>query len=574
MVFQSGTDNSLKMKKSFHIPLEIIPALLISLAIVFITLILALHRTDNVYVYPMDDPYIHMAISRNLAENGVWGVQKETFSYSTSSILYPLLLALTIRIFGPEEIIPFVLNLIFGFILLWVLSDILYKIGMKKLESSVFLLVMALLIPIPVMMFICMEHVIQILITVLLVWYAARSLSRSPENLRFSKTWSIYVIAFIAVSVRFEALFITAAIGVVMLLNRRYIETLILGISGFLPLAIMGVISIQKGYKFLPNPLLVKGRSPGLSLREVFNWAYGLISLLKKHPDFIIMLVFLAVFSLICTYRSRNLKHLSIILNAIVFGTIIIHLLLGRIGWYIRYEAYLYALFLLSTALFYHYSVKAIWKVGGLFSRSAFIVMMLVMVASMSIRSYIGVAAGPVASENIYDQAYQVGRFLAENYDNQAVVCHDIGTIGFYANVKIVDLLGLSDPEAKDRQKEHETSDGIRKMAVEGDAVIAVCYADWFDLPDEWIKVGDWEIRSSPVTSGESVISFFALKEEDVDRLAANLKNWDLPAGCKSIVFDERDQDITTQKEEFFGEKTVLDVLRTFQSLKNTLKLW
>lgn len=543
------------MKKTFHIPLETIPALLVTLAIVFVTLFLALQRTDNTYVYPMDDPYIHMAIARNLAENGVWGVQKGAFSYSTSSLFYPLLLALNIRIFGPEEIIPLVLNIIAGIVLLWVLNAILHKTGLNRRETSVFLLVMAFLIPIPVMVFICMEHVVQILTAILLVWYAARFLSEQPEQLRFSNSWALYFIAFMAVSVRFEALFIITVIGLVMLLNRRYLETLLLGFSGFLPLAIMGVISIQNGYKFLPNPLLIKGRSPGLSIRAVFIWAYGLISLLKKHPDFVFMLAFLVVFTWVCHTRSRNLKHLTIILNMIVFGTIIIHLLLGRIGWYIRYEAYLYALFLLSSAVFYHTTLKEIWKGGGPFARSAIVLMAMIVTGSMSIRSYSGIEAGPVASENIYDQAYQVGRFLAENYDDETVVCHDIGTIGFYSNVKIVDLLGLSDPEAKDRQKERETSDGIRKMAVEGNAVIAVCYADWFDLPTEWIKVGEWKIRNRPVTSGEPIISFFALKEGNVERLAAGLENWTLPAGCKSTVVSRQFYRNTTSEDEFAREK-------------------
>src|SRR5579863_5573742 len=61
-------------------------------------------RADNGhFVYVVDDPYIHMAIAKNLAAHGVWGVTPYQFSSSSSSIIWPLLLSSIYRLFGPHE---------------------------------------------------------------------------------------------------------------------------------------------------------------------------------------------------------------------------------------------------------------------------------------------------------------------------------------------------------------------------------------------------------------------------------------------------------------------------------------
>src|SRR5262245_15056338 len=71
-------------------------------------------RTDGRLVYALDDPYIHMAVARNFAEYGVWGVTRYEFSSSTSSSLWPLLLALEYALARPNEISAFVWNALFA----------------------------------------------------------------------------------------------------------------------------------------------------------------------------------------------------------------------------------------------------------------------------------------------------------------------------------------------------------------------------------------------------------------------------------------------------------------------------
>jgi hypothetical protein len=539
--------------KTFRIPWETAPALFLTLAVVFCSIFLALQRTDNVYVYPMDDPYIHMAISRNLAANGTWGVIKGTFTYSTSSILYPLLLALNIFFFGPEETIPLILNIITGILLILVLAHIFKKIGIKRWISSVFLVVMALLIPLPVMIFICMEHVLQILTVVPLVWYAACFISKTPDNLHVSNAHFLYLFGFLAASVRFEALFTTAVICLILLFTRRYTETLILAISSFLPMAMMGVISIYNGSRFLPNPLIIKGRSTELSFEDILKWFSELRYVFYHNSDFMIMIIVSILFTLMFYYLKRCVMHVAVLLNWIVVGSIIMHFLFGKVGWYIRYEAYLYTLFLLSCCISYQFIIREYWAGFSWSIRSAFAVLLILAVIPMAVHSYKGIAAGPQASENIYQQAWQVGQFVKTHYSGKTIVCHDIGTITFYTDLQIFDLLGLGDREAMDRTvwKPYRSS-AIRDIARRRGAEIAICYKRWFDLPKEWIEVGEWSIQGKAVTSGEPVISFFAITAENTDRLIYNLENWNLPEGCVSSVLRVENR-VTDESDEKQG---------------------
>ena len=63
-------------------------------------------RNDGHLIYPLDDTYISMAMGKNLAEHGVWGVTRHEFSSTSSSLIWPLLLAAADRVLGTNELVP------------------------------------------------------------------------------------------------------------------------------------------------------------------------------------------------------------------------------------------------------------------------------------------------------------------------------------------------------------------------------------------------------------------------------------------------------------------------------------
>ena len=58
---------------------------------------LAMRRaTGGALVYPLDDTYIQMAIAKTLTAHGAWGVTRFEFSGAGSSLLWPLIITISI----------------------------------------------------------------------------------------------------------------------------------------------------------------------------------------------------------------------------------------------------------------------------------------------------------------------------------------------------------------------------------------------------------------------------------------------------------------------------------------------
>src|SRR5437588_12540650 len=79
-----------------------------------VLLALSMHRHEGRFTYALDDAYIHMAVARNAAEHGVWGITRYEFSSTSSSPLWTALIALEYRLLGVSDFTPLVLNLLFA----------------------------------------------------------------------------------------------------------------------------------------------------------------------------------------------------------------------------------------------------------------------------------------------------------------------------------------------------------------------------------------------------------------------------------------------------------------------------
>jgi hypothetical protein len=138
----------------------------------------------------------------------------------------------------------------------------------------------------------------------------------------------------------------------------------------------------------------------------------------------------------------------------------------------------------------------------------------------------------PVATTNIYEQPWQVGRFLKEFYPGRPVVINDVGAINYEADIRCLDLYGLASLEvAKEGLRNVPLKDWFHDLATSGGVKIAVVYRWAFvlDSPDvtspPWIRVGNWTIAHN-VGSGDAIVSFFAADTGSADTLAAHLREF------------------------------------------------
>jgi len=91
----------------------------------------SLPRSGGRLVYALDDAYIHMAMARNLAEHGVYGVTRYGFTSSSSSPLWTLLLAGFFAALGPRDGLPLAFNVLFAVSLLVVADRVLQAHGVR-----------------------------------------------------------------------------------------------------------------------------------------------------------------------------------------------------------------------------------------------------------------------------------------------------------------------------------------------------------------------------------------------------------------------------------------------------------
>ena len=59
---------------------------------------LAMKKTGGHFCYPLDDPFIHMALAKNVLLHGNWGINASGFTSTSSSPLFTILLTLLFKV--------------------------------------------------------------------------------------------------------------------------------------------------------------------------------------------------------------------------------------------------------------------------------------------------------------------------------------------------------------------------------------------------------------------------------------------------------------------------------------------
>jgi hypothetical protein len=212
-----------------------------------------------------------------------------------------------------------------------------------------------------------------------------------------------------------------------------------------------------------------------------------------------------------------------------------------RAFWLFRYEAYLVAVGVLvsAAALFGRWEPPnaALGSWTGL-QRAA--VCGLLFLSPLTDRAVRAAVIIPQATANIYEQQYQMGRFLRDYYAGQPVALNDIGAASYLSDAKVLDLVGLASMDiARLRRAGLYTTGNIDEAARDHGIRIAIVYDRWFPgaLPPAWIKAGSWRIRSAVVV-GSNTVSFYATTPEEHRALTGHLKAFEraLPSGVRSTV--------------------------------------
>lgn len=516
--------------------LSLIISLLIFLAVVIFIAFQSSGRTGGNLFYTLDDPYIHMALAKNFAESGTWGITKYEFTSCASSPLWPFLISVFYFIFGIKDIIPFILNIIFASLTALIVFKFFEKLTGNIFFQTLLILTFLFFGPFVSVVFTGLEHSMYAFFVLLTVYYLFKIFGEESKK---KDTYILFAVLALLTATRYEGMFISGALFLIFLVKRKYWTSLGVLFFSFLPILIVGLISVSKGWYFFPNSILLKSTAEldnaGSLLKSFINpyffellWAYRRILLLL-------------ILSLVMLFLFRKNKNAFAIKSSIFIFIVVVvlHIQFAKLGSLLRYELYIIVLGLLVNLV----SIITIVKGKEKKIKYSAITFLCIFIIPFSYSTFKAVRDVPIASVNIYRMQVQMAHFVNKFYPDNNLAFNDIGAVNYYCDIHCTDLWGLASMEvAREKRNQTYNSDKIFKMCKEKNVPVAIIFESWFDkyggVPKEWKRAGLWTIPHN-ITCGADSVTFFATDSMDFKILQSNLKLFskELPPQVKQKSF-------------------------------------
>ena len=496
-------------------------------------LVRALARTGGHLTYALDDPYIHMALAKNLAAHGVWGVTPYEFTAASSSPLWTGVLALVFRLTGPREILPFLLCIVGAVAVLGVAHEALLRRGLDPVLRSVTLLAIVFLTPLPTLLFSGLEHTFHLLLTLVFGLLLVRVIDGEPGR---RPPAALLIVAVLLGAIRYEALFTVLAGCVLFAVAGRWRTAVLVGLAACAGPLAFGMYSLAHGGELLPNSVLLKGNAPHLASLKGLLSGFGLhaVRVLIATPHLLALGELLLGSIVARRFTHRGPLDGTDALPLLVLGGVLLHLQFAQTGWFFRYEAYLMGAGVFAFA----WALPAILRAprGADPARhspvrevGAWLLVALV-AAPMASRAVSAYRQIPTAAMNVYEQQVQMAAFVHEAYGGQGIALNDIGAVTFFSDIHCLDLVGLANLEVL-RAKRAGRADSrfLEGMAERSRSRIAIVYDRWFEtyvpggVPRAWTRVGLWRFRDNIACYSDSV-SFYAVRSDEVAPLVEHLR--------------------------------------------------
>lgn len=506
----------------------LIISMVVFLTAIVILYILSVKLNDGKFVYVLDDAYIHMSIAKNFAQNGVWGVTKYGFTSTSSSLLYTLVLALVYNIFGVNEIFPLFLNIFLAVLIILVVYFLLRKSGLGDYYFALVLLPIIFYTPLPALVFTGMEHVLQILLTILFVYYSARVMAQNRFNsLQCSL---LFILAPMVTMVRYEGLFLILIVCLLFTIKGQFVKSLFLGSLAVLPIVLFGLISLSNHWFFLPNSILRKGNINILSIAGIERLINNFFN-----PEIILLVVMSVTFVILQIIKQKTIWREATIMQIIFMVITMLHIIFAKTRWFYRYEAYLVTLGIFVMAIEmkgYLVKVREFFKrydKNLLIKYSIIAFFLLIISMPFSARGLLSLIHTPRVAHERYLEHVTPALFFKEYYQNETVVINDIGAISFFSNVRILDIYGLGSREPFIYKQEWYDDVDLSQWAKNENAAVAYLQAEWgevYDLvPDEWILVESWRIPTN-IVFGDTEFSWYATNKDNAIILSSRLRKF------------------------------------------------
>ena len=465
---------------------------------------------DGHLIYTLDDPYIHLRVAQIILRGG-YGINIGEYSSPSSSIIYPYLLALT-ELAGFGIWGPLVLNMLAMALAVYAVSQIIqdyvftYDIQERGFAGSkLFPLGLGLLVCFAMnawgLVMTGMEHSLHVLAVVLVIWGFLKILDDGSKL----PAWLIAAIVVLPF-IRFEGLAMSLlSVAALIYLGHHRIA---FGVASLIVSGLFCWILFTQslGLPVLPGSVLLKSdiaanATEHAGLAQLSNAIYSNVRESISHRQGAFLLLGLVVVFILSYKAWQKERHqIATVVGGLTIFTGLAHVFFGHYDWFSRYEIYISTLVTIS-ALFLgrSYFVQANVKHIVFF---VFLVVTVPYIATTFLT--------PRAARNIYQQQYQMHRFVAE-YWKRPVAVNDIGWVSYNNPSFVLDLYGLGSEEVRRLRMTEGGCDAktLSMLANRKNVSLIMVYDDWFKskIPVGWQKVVI--LNTSKVSVWSDQVSFY-----------------------------------------------------------------
>jgi hypothetical protein len=486
--------------------------------------------TGGSFTYTLDDPYISLALSREIAHLH-YGINPGEVATPSSSLLWPILLAPFAWLPG-HALVPLLLGVAATLASGWLMVVLLDAVTDGASNRRPVLAACLAALPFALLgwgavVFTGLEHAAHVTACLAVgVGLVEVSLGRPPR-------WWLVAGLVAGPLLRYEGLAVTGAAVVLLFCwgHRRLAVGSLL--AAVLPLATFSAFAMARGLPPLPSSVLVKsavvdgnGSTVDAAARSVAGAAHNEV--------FVALFVVLVGFVVL----RRRLTGLE----AYALTVLTAHALVGQFGWFHRYELYAFAAVLPVLVLLSRGPLVALMEAPR---RAAVTAGCALAIALYLCLPYLrGAVDVPTAAAGIHAQQGQMARFVRDFW-HEPVAVSDLGLVSYEGGQYVVDLHGLASEEARIKRRTHAGTGWMQRLAHEHGVTLVMIYYGKHtiaEVPSSWTQVGVLSLTIAPVTVAADRVTFFATAPTDEYRLRRSLREFarTLPAGSRLTLTSAR----------------------------------
>jgi hypothetical protein len=358
-----------------------------------------------------------------------------------------------------------------------------------------------------------MEHSLQILSAAVILC----GLVVETESKRVPP-WLLLAIA-AAPIIRYEGLALALPAAAYLFARGRRVSAAACVVTAALVMGIFSLFLMNLGLGPLPTSVIAKSAMAGSM--EAFGPVLGNVARSLRSPRGVLLVAALLLLMHAAFARQRRREERLLALAAA--AAVALHVAAGPYGAYYRYSAYIWLWSSVAVLYVHRDAWLALPRQMNMAGAAGLILAGWTLLAAPMFAAHF---TTPIASNNIYQQQHQMGRFVSDFYRKPAAV-NDLGAVSYQNDHYVLDFIGLASREALERRTAHQGHEWMQDMARAKNVGLIMLYSEWFpSVPPTWIKLGELRLSRRKITPAFSGVDIYARTPEDAEEILPVLERF------------------------------------------------